>query len=60
MAKINENTLAKMVAEQENGKKEISIAQIKEVIKLTLDYLGNEWIDGNETGVIELVKKHLY
>ena len=39
---INLNTLAKDIAVQEGGKKEISIAQIKEVLKITLDILASQ------------------
>ncbi len=39
MAKINENTLAKEIASQEGGKQNLTIAQIKEVVKLTLSAL---------------------
>lgn len=40
--KINLNKLAARVAEGEGGKINLSIAQIKEVIKLTLDELRDE------------------
>jgi len=42
MAKLNLNTLAKNVAEREGGKIEVNIAQIKEVIRHTLDCLSVE------------------
>lgn len=58
MSKINENRLAEKVASTEGLKQSLSIAQIKEVVKLTLDALGTEWAAGNETGVVELVTKH--
>jgi len=58
MAKINLNEMAKSIALDEGGKKSISIAQVKEVIKLTLEYLADEWDDGNESEVINLIKKH--
>lgn len=58
MKKINENTLAKTIASQEGKKTEINIAQVKEVTKLVLDYLAEEWELGNELAVIELITKH--
>ncbi len=42
MAKLNLNKLAKDVAEREGGKIEVNIAQIKEVIRHTLDVLSVE------------------
>ena len=58
MAKINENKLAKDIAEEEGGELNLGIAQVKEVQKLILDKLANEWTEGNEDGVIQLIKKH--
>jgi uncharacterized membrane protein len=60
MAKINENELAKQIAEIEGKKEKQDIAQIKETLKITLDILATQWEDGNEVGVIELLKKHGY
>ena len=57
MAKINLNTLAKELVESEGGKENLSIAQVKEVLKLAVARLGEEWKNGNEVGVIELLKK---
>ena len=59
MEKINENYLAKRVAEVEGKIKKQDIAQIKETVSIVLDILGNEWIEGNELGVIHLIKKHI-
>lgn len=42
MAKVNLNEMARWVSQQEGGKKEVNIAQIKEVIKWTLTFLGEE------------------
>ncbi len=42
MAKLNLNTLAKNVAKREGGKNQVNIAQIKEVIRHTLDVLSVE------------------
>jgi len=57
--KINENILAKKIAEVEGGRKNLSIAQIKEVQKLLLDYLATEWSNGNEVEVIKLIISHI-
>lgn len=57
MAKINLNALAKDVAEAEGGKVNLTIAQVKEVIKLTLQELNQEWASDNEEGVVALIKK---
>lgn len=59
MSKINENRLAEKVASAEGLKQSLSIAQIKEVVKLTLNALGREWAAGNAAGVVELVEKHI-
>ena len=58
MAKINLNVMAKHITLEEGGKKSLSIAQVKEVMKLTLEYLRQEWYDGNEEEVIRLIKKN--
>ena len=42
MARLNLNKLAKDVSEREGGKIEVNIAQIKEVIRHTLDVLSVE------------------
>jgi hypothetical protein len=59
MAKINLNTMAKHIVLEEGGKKSVNIAQVKEVMKLTLEYLGVEWHNGNEEEVIKLIKRSL-
>lgn len=41
MKKINLNELAKLVAKREGGKKQMSIAQIKECMKCTFIELNN-------------------
>jgi hypothetical protein len=51
---INQNKLAREVSLMEEGKKEVSIAQIKEIIKCTLQCLAEEDI----VDVIKLVRKH--
>lgn len=58
MKKINENKLAKQIATSEGLSVNLNIGQIKEVLKITLDILGNEWFYYNEAGVIELLRKH--
>jgi len=55
MYKINENKLAKEVALREGLKKELSIAQIKEVIKITLDTLAYYH---TSLEILHLIKKH--
>ena len=51
---INEHKLALRVAEVEGGEEELSIAQIKEVIKATLIELTYE----KPSDVLKLVEKH--
>lgn len=51
---INQNEMAIWIAAEESGKKEISIGQIKEVMKLTLDYLAEEEV----IAVLQLLEKH--
>ena len=58
MAKINLNTLAKKVTEIEGKTESLTIAQVKEVIKITLSELAAEWKNGNEEGVISTIKSH--
>ena len=57
MAKINENALAKEIAIREGGKTEVNIAQIKEVLRNTLDILGNS-DNFKMSEVIALLEKH--
>jgi len=54
MSKINLNALAKSVTESEGLKKSISIAQVKEVIRLTLDELAFEY---ERSEVLELLER---
>ena len=58
MAVINQNKLAKSISEAEGKREEVNIAQIKEIMKITLEHLADEWNNGNESGVISLIKKH--
>jgi len=54
---INENTLASDIARLEGKKQSLSIGQIKEVQKILLGLLGEEW-KKNPAGVISLIEKH--
>ena len=54
MAKLNENKLAKSIAEQEGGKTQVNIAQIKECLKITLDILAKEV----PSVALALIEKH--
>lgn len=58
MKRINENTLAKEVVKAEGGQVNLSIAQCKEVIRLTLDRLAWHVLDNNASGVVDLVERH--
>lgn len=51
---INENDLAKAIAEREGLKVQVDIAQIKEVLRVTLDILGEK----APSEVLRLVEKH--
>lgn len=51
---INENKLAKEIAALEGSKEELSIAQIKEVLRITLEILGVCYMPSQ---VIELLEK---
>jgi hypothetical protein len=42
MAKINQNTLAKEISQQEGGLDELNIGQIKEVLRITLELLAEK------------------
>ena len=60
---INENWLAEEITSREAGLKEIDIAQVREILKITLDILAELSIEGDEevagrVRVIELLKKH--
>ena len=59
MSIVNENLLAEEVARREGGKQKLSIAQVKEVMRHTLDILGENWSRGNEEDVIYLIKNHI-
>lgn len=54
LPRINENTLAKEIAEREGGKRNLSIADVKEVQRHLLDRLA----ELPATDVLRLIAKH--
>ena len=54
MSKINLNALAKTVTESEGLKKNLSIAQVEEVIRIALDELAFEY---ERSEVLELLER---
>lgn len=58
MMKINMNKLAKAIAEEEGLKDQLNIAQIKEVMRIMLAKLADEWHGNNEAGVVDLISKY--
>ena len=54
---IDEHALSVEVSRVEGKKVELPIVQIKEVQKIVLDLLGEEW-RRNPRGVIRLLRKH--
>lgn len=56
MKRINLNEMAKTITLKESGKKEISIGQVKEVLKLTLQELG-KFEDSQIIKVIDRYRK---
>ena len=58
MKKINENTLAKEITAWEGKRVALTIAQVKEVQRLLLDHLANQFFSDNAGGVITLLEKH--
>ncbi len=57
MKKLNLNKLAVEVAKKEGKKVNLSIAQIKEVIRLTLLELNKEVRGGNASGVLDAIER---
>ncbi len=57
MSRINLNKLAQTITANEGGKVSLPIGQVKEVLRLSLAELRREWALGNETGVIDAIKK---
>lgn len=56
MKRINLNEMAKDITLAEGGKVNLPIGQVKEVIRLALEWMGHAWNDGRETGIIEAMK----
>jgi len=57
MKKINLHKLAVEVAAKEGKKINLSIAQIKEVLRLTLVELKKEVKNGNTSGVLDAIER---
>ena len=55
MRKINMNVFAKEVTLEEAGKKQISIAQVKEVLKIAFKKLANEY---DPSQIAELIERY--
>lgn len=53
MAKINQNKLAKQISEHEGLKQQVNIAQIKEVLKVTLSILAFDYKNSEVLALIE-------
>ncbi len=58
MSKLNLNEIAQEIAKSEGKAKEVNIAQIKEILKITLIIFGKAWQDGNEIEIIRMFKKY--
>jgi hypothetical protein len=54
MTRFNMNDLARRITLKEGGKKQISIAQVKEVIKLVMQDLN----DLSDDEIIKVVRRH--
>jgi len=54
---INENWLAEQITSREEGLKEVDIAQVKEILKVTLDILA-ELRESNSINFNALIEKH--
>ena len=52
---ISIGDLAQLIAKREGGD-QVKIGNIKEILRITLEELNNEWKDGNELEVIRLIK----
>jgi predicted transcriptional regulator len=57
VAKINENKLAKSVTDLEGGIENLTVAQVKEVMKATFEILANEF---KMSEVVALLESHKY
>lgn len=51
---INQNDMAKAITLKEGKKRSVSIAQVKEIMKLTFEYLANH----SEDEVLKLIDKY--
>lgn len=51
--KINLNTLAKTIASEEGKLVEVNVAQIKEVLRITLDILANDYQPSEVLALLE-------
>ena len=51
---VNENVLARAVALREGGKKQVSVGQVKQVLKIALDILATH----KPSEVLALLEKH--
>lgn len=58
MKRINERKLSVNVSKAEGGAINLTIAQIKETINVTLDELARDVSAGNASGVLELIERH--
>jgi len=54
---VNENWLAEQITSREEGLKEVDIAQVKEILKVTLDILA-EIRESNSINFNALIEKH--
>lgn len=57
MKKINLNAMAKDICAQDGLKEQVNIAQVKEILRITLAKLADEWFGDNASGVVELISK---
>lgn len=57
MRRISEHNLARRITAREGLRESLSIAQVKEVLRITLDELAVE-LDYNTAGVLDLIAKH--
>lgn len=54
--KINLNSLAKTIASEEGKLVEVNVAQIKEVLRITLDILANDYMPSEVLALLESKK----
>ncbi|HOF19406.1 MAG TPA: hypothetical protein PK082_10895 [Phycisphaerae bacterium] len=53
---VNQNLLAEAICMMEGKKQALSIAQVKEVLRIALDLLGRE-LESNPKGTLELLRR---